>query len=183
MCPKHLIRWVWAQGLYKLTFCVVRKDRVENSMPAKSKPLPNKSCDRKHDHLGANETSVQKILGKADKPLSAYDIIPAMSKQLGHPVAPVTVYRALQHLAAHGLVTRIESKNAYVLCQHPHEEHDCLFFICRECGKAEEAPDSKVSRLLREEATKLGFGINKQILEIVGLCKSCASKAGTKKTA
>jgi Fur family zinc uptake transcriptional regulator len=147
------------------------------------KPLPNKSCDRKHDHLGANETNVQKILSKAEKPLSAYDIIPVMSKLLGHSVAPVTVYRALEHLAAHGLVTRIESKNAYVLCQHPHEEHDCLFFICRECGKAEEAPDSKISRLLRDEAEKLSFGINKQILEIVGLCKSCARKSVAKKLA
>lgn len=147
------------------------------------RPLPNKNCDRKHDHLGMNETSVQKILGKARKPLSAYEIIPIMTKQLGHAVAPVTVYRALQHLAAHGLVTRIESKNAYVLCQHPNEEHDCLFFICRECGKAEEAPDSKISRMLRDEASKLNFGINKQILEIVGLCKSCAPKAAVKKLA
>lgn len=138
-----------------------------------------KTTTEKHDHahkLGLNELAVQKILGKAKKPLSAYDIIPLMSKQLGHAVAPVTIYRALQHLSNQGLVTRIESKNAYILCQHPHEDHDCLFFICRLCGRATEAPDSKISQLLRREAEDLGFGINKQILEVVGLCKDCARK-------
>ncbi|MFY9287364.1 MAG: Fur family transcriptional regulator [Alphaproteobacteria bacterium] len=145
------------------------------------KPKTTKTCSKKkgcHDHhLGANESTVQKILAKSDKPLSAYDIIPKMAKQLGHTVAPVTVYRALEHLAEHGLVTRIESKNAYILCQHPEENHDCMFFICRTCGTATEASDDKISRLLRKEADLLGFGINKQILEIVGLCKACARKS------
>ena len=124
--------------------------------------------------MGANENHVRDVLANADKPLSAYDIIPILSKKLEHTVAPATVYRALKHLAEHGVVTRIESRNAYVLCQHPRESHDCLFFICRECGTATEAPDDKISRLLRKEAETLGFGVSRQILEIVGLCKACA---------
>jgi Fur family zinc uptake transcriptional regulator len=142
-----------------------------------SRPKTKKHAEKhseKPSHLGANELCVRKILAKADKPISAYDIIPLMGKQSGHAVAPVTVYRALQHLTELGLVTRIESRNAYILCQHPHENHDCLFFICRQCGSATEAPDSKISRLLRKEAKTLRFGINKQILEIVGLCRACA---------
>jgi len=135
-----------------------------------------RKCRHAEHDLGANEAAVQKILAKTETPLSAYDIIPLMSKQMGHTVAPVTVYRALQHLTYHGLVTRIESKNAYILCKHPGETHDCLFFICRECGSAMEAPDNKISRLLRQEAGTIGFDINKQILEIVGLCKNCARK-------
>ncbi len=127
--------------------------------------------------LGVNEGHVEKILTKARKPLSAYDIIPLMPKKNGHAVAPVTVYRALQHLTAHGLVTRIESKNAYVLCRHPHKQHDCLFFICRNCGTATEAADDGIRKLLNKEAGKLGFGIKKQILEVVGLCKACAKKS------
>ena len=145
-------------------------------MRIKAKKPPQKQCRHEEGNFGSNETSVQKILVKADRPLSAYDIIPLMAKQLGHAVAPVTVYRALQHLSEHGLVTRIESKNAYVLCKHPHENHDCLFFICRQCGSAMEAPDSKISRLLRQESEEIGFAINKQILEVVGLCKDCARK-------
>src|ERR1700761_8051322 len=98
----------------------------------KAKPNPDRHGD--DCAMGANESHVREILEKADKPMTAYDIIPVLSKKLKHAIAPTTVYRALNHLAAHGLVTRIESQNAYVLCQHPHETHDCLFFICRNCG-------------------------------------------------
>jgi Fur family transcriptional regulator, zinc uptake regulator len=127
--------------------------------------------------MGVNEGHVREILSQAEKPLTAYDIIPLLSKKLEHTIAPTTVYRALNHLTLHGVVTRIESRNAYVLCQHPHEKmHECLFFICRECGAATEAPENKVSRLLHKEAEMLGFDVSRQILEIVGLCKECAPK-------
>ncbi len=126
--------------------------------------------------MGANEALVRDILTASDKPLTAYDIIPVLAKKLEHAVAPTTVYRALKHLSEHGVVTRIESRNAYVLCQHPHERHDCLFFICRECGAATEAPENKISRLLHKEAEALGFDVSRQILEIVGLCKDCAAR-------
>ena len=150
-------------------------------MKVKPKSKSRKASLHTHEHshghvehkLGTNESSVEKILAKAKGPLSAYDIIPLMAKQVGHAVAPATVYRALSHLAEHGLVTRIESRNAYILCRHPHEEHDCLFFICRQCGTALEAPDSQISRLVRSEAASLGFGIKKQVMEVIGLCKNC----------
>jgi len=144
----------------------------------KTKRTKTKTHDE-HCAMGINEAHVREVLAKADRPLSAYDIIPILSKKLEHIVAPATVYRALKHLSEHGVVTRIESRNAYVLCQHPHEAHDCLFFICRECGAATEAPDNKISRLLRKEADALGFDVSRQILEIVGLCKECAKRADT----
>jgi Fur family zinc uptake transcriptional regulator len=127
-----------------------------------------------HKTTGANEEMVRGILAQAKQPLSAYDILPEMAKKLRRPVAPPTVYRALQHLEKEGLVSRIESKNAYVLCRHPHEKHDCLFFICRKCGKAIEAPDPGISSRLRKEAETLGFAASKQILEILGVCEECS---------
>src|ERR1700733_10441069 len=134
----------------------------------------------KHKHAApapsSNESMVQKILASAKQPMSAYDILPEMAKKLKKPVAPPTVYRALQHLEEMGLVSRIESKNAYVLCRHPHEEHDCLFFICRKCGKATEAPERTISRLVRKEAKSLGFAASRQILEILGVCGRCARR-------
>jgi Fur family zinc uptake transcriptional regulator len=129
---------------------------------------------RKAHKLSTNEASVEKILARAKKPMSAYDIIPIMTKKLGHTVAPVTVYRALQSLTEQGLVTRIESKNAYILCRHPDEEHACLFFICRNCGTAMEGHDEGIRGMLAKEAKTLGFGIDKPILEVVGLCLNCA---------
>jgi Fur family zinc uptake transcriptional regulator len=144
----------------------------------KTKSPKTKPCSCTDDDCakGVNEAHVQRILADADKPMTAYDIIPILSKKLEHTIAPTTVYRALNHLTEHGTVTRIESRNAYVLCQHPHESHDCLFFICRSCGVATEAPDNKVSRLLHKEADMLGFDVSRQILEIVGLCTKCAKQ-------
>lgn len=124
--------------------------------------------------LGANEEMVRAILAKARQPMSAYDILPEMAKRLKRTIAPPTVYRALQQLENRGLASRIESKHAYVLCRHPHEEHDCLFFVCRKCGKALEAPDEKISRLLRKESRSLGFAASKQILEVLGVCENCS---------
>ncbi|MBV8060208.1 MAG: transcriptional repressor [Alphaproteobacteria bacterium] len=133
------------------------------------------TCQTKHAHgLGVNEEKIQKILAKAEKPLSAYDVVSALSKLLKRNVAPMTVYRALQHLCAHGIVSRIESSNTYVLCRHPQEDHHCLFFICRNCGTATEAPDQSIRNTLKKEAQKFGFDINRQVLEVIGLCKDCA---------
>jgi len=87
-------------------------------------------------------------------------------------VAPPTVYRALQHLEQMGIVSRIESKNAYILCRHPHEEHDCLFFICRKCGKATEAPEREISRLVRKEAKDIGFSAVSRFWKFWGFVRS-----------
>lgn len=133
------------------------------------------ACHTQHAHgLGVNEEKIQKILAKAEKPMSAYDVINALSKLQKRNVAPMTVYRALQHLCAHGIVSRIESSNTYLLCRHPQEDHHCLFFICRNCGAAIEAPDQTIRNTLRMEAQRFGFDINRQVLEVIGLCKDCA---------
>ncbi len=141
----------------------------------------NENCG--HDHVAVrdvktkhkpNEEAVLAILGKSKQPLSAYDILSRLAKKRGAPVAPPTIYRALQHLEKEGVVSRIESKNAYILCTHPHEQHNCLFFICRKCGKATEASDRAITPLLRDEAEELGFAVSKQILEILGECESCS---------
>ncbi len=142
-------------------------------MPTR-RPTKHRHGDGAKAASGSNEELVRSILAQAKQPLSAYDILPEMAKKLRRAVAPPTVYRALQHLESEGIVSRIESKNAYILCRHPHETHDCIFFICRKCGKATEAPDRDVSRLLRKEAKDLGFAASKQILEILGVCEKCS---------
>ena len=58
---------------------------------------------------------------------------------------------------AQGLVSRIESLNAYVPCAHPERDHDCLFFICRGCRTSVELEDSRIGGLLAEDAAGLGF--------------------------
>ena len=56
-----------------------------------------------------------------------------------------------------GLVSKIESRNAYVPCAHPERGHDCLFFICSDCGASAELEDLRVEQLLAEDAAVLGL--------------------------
>ena len=67
----------------------------------------------------------------------AYDIIERMAEQGPRP-APITVYRALDFLAAHGLVHKIESRNAFVACSHSHEGEPAALLVCEACGTVAE---------------------------------------------
>ena len=52
--------------------------------------------------------------------------------------APITVYRALDFLLAHGLVHKIESRNAFIACSHPHDGEPAALLICENCGMVAE---------------------------------------------
>ena len=108
----------------------------------------------KSAELNKNERKVLSALGRAVKPLSAYDILDrARSDALK---APVQVYRALEKLSSRGLVHRIEALNAFVACSDArirhtttrheaiaHAEHRPGFVICRDCGSVREFEDER----------------------------------------
>ena len=95
------------------------------------------------------------------------------SLRRSRPVAPPTVYRALEFLMAQGFVSRIESRNAYVPRAHPERRHDCLFFICGDCGAAVELEDPRVGPRLAEDAADLGLRVTRRVVEVQGICASC----------
>ena len=70
--------------------------------------------------LAANQQLVFKAFGEAAAPLSAYSILERLQ---GKGIkAPLQVYRALEKLIDFGLVHRLESLNAFVVCDH-HGDH------------------------------------------------------------
>ena len=158
-------------------------------MPSKSTPASGKTgfppavshrIDRAEKHCraaGASLTATQRtvfgLLAAERRPMGAYELLDLLSRRTGRRVAPPTVYRAIDVLARHGLVARVTSRNAFVLCAHPGHDHDCIFFICDSCGTAREVEDSRFERLLRNDAEKLGFRPSRRILEIEGKCRSC----------
>ena len=101
-------------------------------------------------------------------------MIEAVKLRDSRPVGPPTVYRALEFLMAQGLVSRIESLNAYVPCVHPERDHDCLFFICSGCRASVELEDSRIGGLLAEDAAVLGFVAARRAVEVEGMCARCA---------
>ena len=100
-------------------------------------------------------------------------LIEALKLRNSRPVGPPTVYRALEFLMSQRFVLKIESRNAYVPCAHPERRHDCLFFICSNCGVSAESEDPRVEQLLAEDAAVLGFRVTRRVVEVEGTCGSC----------
>lgn len=129
-----------------------------------------------HPHTHTLTPHCQKVLAlleKSAKPLTAYEVLDKLRK---HGIkAPPTVYRALETLIGLGLVHRIETLNAFVAChEHEGENHHAQFAVCRECGTVDEIHDAQLSLAIKKLATSLKFHIERQMLEVMGLCNKCA---------
>ena len=72
---------------------------------------------------------VFEVLAEAAQPIGAYAVLDQLNAE-GAGVKPMTVYRALDFLAEHGLVHKLSGRNAFVACDHPHDDHAALFLIC-----------------------------------------------------
>ena len=96
-----------------------------------------------------------------------------MSEEIGRALVAPTIYRALDYLCAQGAVTRIESRNAYVACVHPEDDYACVLFVCEQCGQATEVESKGLERLLACDAGRLGFSIDRHVVELSGSCAGC----------
>ncbi|MEZ3160751.1 transcriptional repressor [Microbacterium sp. BWT-B31] len=85
-----------------------------------------------------------------------------------------TVYRALAGLAATGEADSLQSpegENLYRACASPGHHHH---LICRSCGLAVEIEASQVEVWARRTAEQHGFSDAQHIVDIFGLCATCA---------
>jgi len=130
-------------------------------------------CARQGLRLTALRRRVLELVWQSHRPLGAYDILALLSEQDGRRAAPPTVYRALDFLLEHGLVHRIASLNAFVGCDHPTSAHQGQFFICRQCHAAIEQDQPAIGQSILDSASALGFRVEGQTVEVVGLCVRC----------
>lgn len=95
---------------------------------------------------GARLTPVRRraleILLEAHRALGAYEVLERLRAD-GFGGQPPVAYRALEFLAAMGLVHRIRRLNAFAACMRPGEAHQALFLICRRCEALAEAPGAR----------------------------------------
>ena len=120
------------------------------------------------------ETIYDALAGQS-RPSSAYDIADAVSQARGKRVAPNSVYRILDLFVASNLATRVESANAYLVNAHPGCQHDCIFLVCNQCGKAIHVDDDSMTAHLREQAAHTGFLTTRTVIEVQGRCDTCAT--------
>ncbi len=134
-------------------------------------------CAKQGVRLTALRKRVLELVWQSHKPLGAYDILGVLSETDGRRAAPPTVYRALDFLQENGLVHRIASLNAFIGCVHPEHAHQGQFLICRSCHTAIELELPSISQAIVAGAKEVGFVVESQTVEIVGLCASCREAA------
>ena len=116
---------------------------------------------------------VLSVLRQQKAPLSAYNIL-AQLRDTNERLAPPTVYRALASLEAEGKIHKLESRNAYVACQHEEHANASIMSICGTCDTVEEFVADDVLGHISNLAENAGFKASSYVIEIRGLCKACA---------
>ena len=119
---------------------------------------------------------VLEIVWEQHNPIGAYEILDRLRDERGK-AAPPTVYRALDFLLECGLVHRIHSLNAFVGCPDPQATHSGQFLICRGCRTVGELDDRDIDTMVSGRAEALGFSVESQTIELLGLCPSCRDGA------
>lgn len=135
-----------------------------------------KTCLARGTRLTRLRRRVLELVWGSHEPVKAYDILDQLKGE-EFSSAPPTVYRALDFLQTEGLVHKIESLNAYVGCARPEYRHISQFLICHECGSVAEMDDPEVRAMLSDKVKQLGFRIDREMIEIRGLCQACADSA------
>lgn len=131
-----------------------------------------RTCARRGSKLTAQRRDVLACVAESHSAAGAYDIIERMAK-VGPRPAPITVYRALDFLQAHGLVHRIASRNSFVACSHAHEGAPAALLICVACGTVAELDVPETFATLNSAALAHGFRAEHVIVEIAGTCGAC----------
>ena len=129
-------------------------------------------CVKRGRQLTTLRRRVLELIAEQNHPVGAYELIDRLTGERGR-TAPPTVYRALEFLQAEGLVHRIESLNAFVACPHPDRPHATQFFICKACGATDELHDPRVAATIAEHAARSGFTVERQVVEVTGVCTAC----------
>ncbi len=126
--------------------------------------------------LSRNEKLVLDTLDRSKGPLKAYELLGQLKAQGVN--APMTVYRALERLEGRGLVHKLDGLGAFVVCNHDGPHTLQAFFVCLDCGSAEEVIEGRYQAALHLEevqalAAQSGFEVGAARLEIRGRCRNC----------
>lgn len=114
---------------------------------------------------------LQSVLS-AERPLTAYEILDLLRPK-DPSATPAGVYRSLDFLTELGLVHRIDSTKSFVACAMPDHTHPSQMLVCRRCGTVVETEDWQVAQATESLGRRLGFALDRNTIEFVGLCPSC----------
>lgn len=149
--------------------------------PAKTAPLAAKwrklaetRCAERGERLTPARLAVYAEMLASDRPLSAYELIALLERRQGRKIAPLSVYRHLDFLKRNGLVHRLQSAQTYLPCDHPVHPHESQFLLCSSCGHVDEVESRGLETMLSQIADEHGFRPDDAVVEIKGVCGTCA---------
>ena len=99
-------------------------------------------------------------------------------RRRGEGIGLTTVYRALQSMAASGLVDTLRTdtgESVYRRCSAHHHHH----LVCRSCGTTVEVKAKQVEAWAAEVVREHGFSDASHTIEIFGTCAQCVPKSGS----
>ncbi|WP_096085221.1 Fur family transcriptional regulator [Agaribacterium haliotis] len=144
-------------------------------------------CKKQGSRLTDKRKNVLRILLKAGKALSAYELVENYQTELEESIPVMSVYRILDFLDEKQLAHRLQLANKYVACEHIHcdyQHSQPQFLICSQCQKVKEISSSaEVCNEVHNNVEKSGFQIAKAQLEISCICKDCANEKNNKTAA
>ena len=132
-------------------------------------------CEKRGARFTALREQVFTLLAQHNSAVGAYDLLSEL-QTIDSSAKPATIYRALDFLNQQGFVHKIESINAFVMCDHFSEcNHPVQLLICDDCGHVEEIQSGNLDLAIRSMADASGFKIKHQIVEAHGYCEKCQS--------
>lgn len=129
-------------------------------------------CARRGLRLTPVRRRVLELIWRSHRPSGAYELLEQLAAE-GRRPSPPTVYRALEFLLQHTLIHRVNSRNAFVGCSSPGDEHMAQIFLCDRCGVAIEQADPSLNRQILDKARDMRFLLHSQTVELTGLCPQC----------
>ncbi len=130
-------------------------------------------CEKKKLRITKPRLMVLKIILSSNKPIKAYEILDQLGREILNPKPP-TAYRAIDFWIKHHFVHRIESLNAYYVCEADHLHNGSQFLICEDCGEVTESHIHELPKNIKETIKKNSFALTKWNLEVNGVCRKCA---------
>ena len=132
------------------------------------------ACDLNGFRLTPLRAAVLRIIARSNRPLGAYALLVLLEGEVGRKHTPPTIYRALDFLLEIGSILRVESRNAYILRDHPDRPGSPVLFLCDTCDKSVAIQSADLAELIEGNAATLKFHIARPVIECSGTCERCA---------
>ena len=152
---------------------MAKLDKDDLNLTNAQRQIAEEKCAASGERLTPARLTAYAELLSSDTPLSAYELIARLEQKLDRKIAPLTVYRHLDFLIRVGLVNRLESKQAYLACDHPEQAHESQYLLCASCGRADELESKQLWKLLHKLMDQQGFEPVNSVVEVTGLCSDC----------